>query len=87
MQCVRRAFLTYSTFLGVALLCRHNHSVAASGPNQKLNIACVGVGGAGGNFLRDKALAAERFVAFAEVDDREGKPLYDLHPDVPRYKD
>lgn len=55
--------------------------------NRKLNIACVGVGGAGGNFLRDKALAAERFVAFAEVDDREGEIIYGMHPDVPRYKD
>ena len=64
--------------------------VAAETPGiaaRKLNIACIGVGGLGGNFLRDSALKNERFIAFAEVDDTQGDTIYKLYPDVPRYKD
>jgi predicted dehydrogenase len=88
MKPTRRDFLRNSA-LGVGVLVA-SPLVRANDPDlssRKINIACVGVGGAGENFLRDKALAAERFVAFTDVDDREGKYIYDLHPDVPRYKD
>jgi predicted dehydrogenase len=88
MQPTRREFLTSTALVSGALLASGLASTGnANQPDRKLNIACVGVGGAGGNFLRDKALAAHNFIAFAEVDDREGKKIYDLHPDVPRYKD
>jgi len=88
MQLTRREFLANSALATGALLAPglvYAGDVDLSG--RKLKIACVGMGGLGGNFLRDRALAAEKFVAFAEVDDREGKKNYDLHPDVPRYKD
>lgn len=88
MKTARREFITSTGLITGAMLT--SKLVSAEKPDlsgRKLNIACVGVGGAGGNFLRDKALAKEKFVAFAEVDDREGETIYKLHPDVPRYKD
>ena len=72
MKSVRRDFITNTTLLSGALLAP---KLVSAKNNRKLNIACVGVGGAGGNFLRDKALTAEKFVAFAEVADREGEKI------------
>lgn len=84
----RRAFLKHTVQAAGAVLAPTLSAADRGNPvQQKLRFACVGTGGLGGNFLRDKALSAETFVAFAEVDDTEGETLYKLHPQVPRYRD
>ncbi|MCD6288762.1 MAG: Gfo/Idh/MocA family oxidoreductase [Candidatus Hydrogenedentes bacterium] len=83
MKTSRRTFLMHSV-AGAGLLAR---SAYAASPNSKLNIACVGAGGLGGHFLKDRALAAHNFVAFADVDDRQGAENYTRHPHAVRYKD
>ena len=88
MQPTRKEFLTNTALVTGALLAPGFVARGNAEPaDRKLGIACVGVGGAGGNFLRDRALSAHRFVCCAEVDDRQGEKFYTNHPDIPRYKD
>lgn len=57
----------------------------ALAPINRLNIACIGVGGRGRQVIA--GLAAENFVAFADVDDERAAETYQKYPDVPRYRD
>lgn len=54
-------------------------------PNNRLNVACIGVGGRG----RDAVLGIkdENIVAFVDVDDTRAAKTYEEFPDVPRFRD
>jgi len=54
-------------------------------PNQKLRVACIGVGGMGFNDVR--GMADEQLVAFADVDWRSAERAFRTWPTVRRYKD
>jgi len=54
-------------------------------PNERLNIACIGVGGMGGGDTR--GVSGENLVAFCDVDDRRASDTFKAFPDVPRFKD
>jgi len=55
-------------------------------PNNKLNVACIGVGGrAKGGAV--KGLSGENFVAFCDVDDERAAATYTMYPDVQRFRD
>ncbi len=54
-------------------------------PNDKLNIALVGVGGRGRAAI--DGLQQENFVAFCDVDDVSAAKAYEMFPDVPRFRD
>ncbi|WP_245772027.1 Gfo/Idh/MocA family protein [Rhodothermus profundi] len=54
-------------------------------PSDRLNIACIGVGGRGAWNVR--GVASETLVAFCDVDDERAADTYRAFPDVPRYKD
>jgi predicted dehydrogenase len=54
-------------------------------PNNKLNIACVGVGGRGWSAV--DALRGENFVAFCDVDDARAAKAYEEFPSVQRFRD
>ena len=54
-------------------------------PNEKLNIACIGVGGRG--FGNIKGLTGENLVAFCDVDDVRAAKTYDAYPKVRRFRD
>jgi predicted dehydrogenase len=84
MKSARRTFLKQSAIAAGASFVPNLLSVSA---NDKLNIACVGAGGVARGFLKDPALLANNFVAFADVDDREGADNYARHPKASRYKD
>jgi len=49
-------------------------------PNDRLNIACVGVGGRGANAV--SGLTSENLVAFCDVDDAKAAETYRLHPEM-----
>jgi predicted dehydrogenase len=57
----------------------------AQSPNNRLNVACVGVGGRGRAAVG--AMAAENRVAFCDVDDARAAETYERLPDVPRFRD
>jgi predicted dehydrogenase len=54
-------------------------------PNEKLNIACIGVGGQGGGDLRE--VSGENIVAMCDVDSQRAAKSFDKYPDVPKYTD
>jgi predicted dehydrogenase len=57
----------------------------APAPSDKLNIACVGVGGMGKTNL--KACETENIVALCDVDYALSEPVFAKYPDAKRYQD
>ena len=54
-------------------------------PNERLNVACIGVGGRGGAAV--EGTKNENHVAFVDVDDERAKKTYSAYPDVARFRD
>jgi predicted dehydrogenase len=83
----RRSFLkTASLATTAAALPSLMRGQQASSPNDKLNVAFVGVGGraVAGSLT---GLAGENFVAFCDVDDRRAADTYKKYPGVPHVRD
>ncbi len=89
----RRTFLAVSTTLavgGTALAKKQKVNTASVvprkvSPNQKLNIAGIGVGGQGkGDIMNCKS---ENIIALCDVDDKRAEETFYLLPDAKRYKD
>ncbi len=55
------------------------------GPNEKLNIACVGVGGRGRGNL--DGVKGENIVALCDVDERQAASAFKEFPDTPKFHD
>lgn len=54
-------------------------------PNNKLNVACIGVGGRGNAAVT--AMKDENLVAFCDVDDNRAAKNFAQYPSVPRFRD
>ncbi len=82
----RRMFLRHGSLASAAALTVPSILRAQQGsPNEKLNIAYVGVGGRGRNAVLE--LQDENRVAFCDVDDARAAVTYEKFPDVPRFRD
>jgi predicted dehydrogenase len=55
-------------------------------PSERLNIACIGVGGRGGSNLRGVA-PDNNIVALCDVDENRAGRAFQEHPDAKRYRD
>lgn len=80
----RRDFLSRASLAGIAATGALTAARAQS-PNDKLNIAAVGIGGMGGSNLR--RLAGENIVALCDVDDVYAAEPFAAFPEAKRYKD
>lgn len=58
---------------------------AAESPNEKLNVACIGVGGRGAANV--KGLGRQNLVAFADVDESRAGKAFEQHPQTRRFTD
>lgn len=58
---------------------------AAESPNEKLNIACVGVGGRGSANV--SGVSSQNLVAFADVDEKRAGSVFAKHSKTKRYTD
>ena len=78
----RREFLKSASVISAATLAFPHVLRAQQGrsPNDKLNIACVGVGGRGADAVR--GLAAENIVALCDVDDARAAETFKAHPEI-----
>jgi predicted dehydrogenase len=77
----RREFLRTASMLSAAVaLPRVLRAQQGRSPNNRLNIAVVGVGGRGKNVV--EGLSGENLVAFCDVDDVRAAATYSLHPEV-----
>jgi len=83
----RREMLRNTTWAGIGVWTAANTGVlrAADSPNEKLNIAGIGVGGQGGWDLGN--CASENVVAVCDVDDRRAAGSYTRFPEAKRYRD
>jgi predicted dehydrogenase len=64
------------------------HALAASGakaPSDKLNVACIGIGGRGGASV--DAVSGENLVALCDVDQRHAGDCFKRHPQAKPYRD
>ncbi len=59
--------------------------VRADSPNEKLNIACIGVGGRGSANVG--GLSSQNLVAFVDVDEKRAGGTYKKFPKVQRFRD
>ena len=82
----RREFLktTAAASAGCWISTRTARSRAQS-PNDKLNLAVIGVGGRGGDNL--KAVARQNIVALCDVDDKRAGKAFETFPKAKRYAD
>jgi predicted dehydrogenase len=58
---------------------------AAESPNEKLNVACIGVGGRGSANV--KGLSSQNYVAFADVDEVRAAKSFEQFPKTRRFTD
>jgi predicted dehydrogenase len=56
-------------------------------PSEKLNVACIGVGGMGESDVRGIREAGENVVALCDVDEVAAETSFRLHPEARRYRD
>jgi predicted dehydrogenase len=54
-------------------------------PNNRLNVACIGVGGRGASAV--DAMKEENLVAFCDVDEERAAKTFETYPNVPRFRD
>ena len=84
----RRQAIRSTTFAGVAGLFYGGVArplSAAESPNDKLNIACIGVGGRGAANV--SGVRSQNLVAFVDVDEKRAAASYGKHPETPCFTD
>ncbi len=84
----RRSFIKGTTASVAAFTIVPNHVLGGNrgqSPSDKLNIACVGIGGMGKSNLR--ACQAENIVALCDIDDAYAAPVYEVYPKAKKYHD
>jgi predicted dehydrogenase len=89
----RREFVEKTSMAGMAFTIVQPHVLGARGgrhvaPSDKVNIACVGVGGMGASDVRGfGALTDVNIYALCDVDDVSAERSYRLQPQAKKYKD
>jgi predicted dehydrogenase len=84
----RREFVprAAAALTGIMLLPRHVLGGAGyTAPSEKLNIAGVGVGGMGGEYLKN--LESENIVALCDVDSEKAAKTFNRYPNAKTYRD
>lgn len=87
MRQPRRSFLATAAAAtaGLTVVPRHVLGRGQRAPSDKLNIACVGVGGMGKNNVR--RCETENIVALCDVDFELARPVFEKYPGAKKYKD
>ncbi len=84
----RRNFIKTSTLAGAGVWVAAQPTFAQSkSANEKLNVACIGVGGMGSGDCRDMASHGCNIVAVCDVNDESAKGTYEKFPDAKRFHD
>jgi predicted dehydrogenase len=85
----RRSFIRTAGLASAAAVVLPNvlrsQTAGTDSPNNRLNVACCGVGGQGRSAIN--GMKGENFVAFCDVDDERAAETYKEYPDVPRFRD
>ncbi len=84
----RRTFVSEMAAAGAAFHIVPRHVLGGRGyraPSDKLNVACIGVGGMGGADVR--GMSSENIYALCDVDDERAARSFEEFPAAKRYKD
>ena len=81
----RRQMLRNTSLAGIGLYLSGGRSFAGGSPNEKLNIACVGLGNQGGANLAK--VGGENIVALCDVDTRRSGLFAKKHPKARQFQD
>ncbi len=81
----RRAIKTAAAGIAMYHGAAARTTFADESPNEKLNIACIGVGGRGSANVG--GVKSQNLVAFADVDDKRAGKAYENHPKTKRFRD
>src|SRR5690349_4020716 len=82
----RRTFFKNVAAIGAGLYVgRPAVTWASKSPNEKLNVACVGVGGRG--YDNVEGVSTENIVALCDVDDLRAARAFERLPKATRYRD
>ena len=86
-QLPRRQFLGCTAMAGVGfwLTAGSTGSAASQSPNEKLNIAAIGVGGRGAADV--DGVASENLVALCDVDEKQAGSTFQRYPQAKRFRD
>ena len=85
-QLTRREALLNTAFAGIGIWTTSTGALgASSSPNEKLNIAGIGVGGQGGWDIGN--CASENIIALCDVDDRRAAESFTRFPKAKRFRD
>ncbi|MDG2385387.1 MAG: Gfo/Idh/MocA family oxidoreductase [Pirellulaceae bacterium] len=85
IQISRRSALKASVAAGVGYWTGGSLLAREESPNEKLNIAVIGLGGQGGSNL--KGVASQNIVALCDVDDQRAGNAYQRFPKAKKYAD
>lgn len=69
----------------VAVTAASARHLEAQSPNEKLNLACIGIGGRGAANVG--GVRGENLIALVDVDQQRGKKAFESHPNAKRYTD
>jgi predicted dehydrogenase len=84
----RRDVLKTATLAGAgALLSAGRLWGQGNSPNEKLDVACIGVGGRGGDDMRESAAAGANVVALCDVDEKRAADAYKQFPNAKKFRD
>jgi len=81
----RRQFLKTTTTIGVGYWLGTSPAVRAASPNEKLNVACVGVGGRGGANVG--GVSRENIVAMCDVDEQKAGKRFQQFDKAYKFQD
>ena len=81
----RRTMLSTSAAWGAGFWLGVDSPVRAAGPNDKLNVACIGVGGRGSANVG--GVAGENVVALCDVDENRAADVFQKFPHAKKYQD
>ena len=86
-QLNRRDFLRNAAFSGAGLIIlSDSRMVRGTQANEKLNVACIGIGGRGAADVNGVG-ASENIVALCDVDEKHAAETFGRYPQAKRYKD
>ena len=84
----RREMLRNTTLAGFGVwVAGQSASAIAKSANEKLNVACIGVGGRGGANMNTVAREGANIVALCDVDDERAGNAFERFPKARKYRD
>ncbi len=87
MPLTRRTALKATAAFGAGYWLNPAAAAISTSPNEKLNVACIGIGGQGGFQINGVDRAGQNIVGLCDVDDVKAGKQYDRFPKAKKYYD